>query len=891
MSRRNSKIIIFMKKIKSCFLFMLAMFMQAQMMANDVYFKVSGLEGDGLKVAVWSWQNGSGGSWSNWMTSVSGQKDWYQTSISNSHNYVIFAFFGKNDNTPDWNNAVDQTADLQYSQQNAYYILNSTNRDSQWHLNDITVQSSFGGGDTPPVIETTYSVSLSVTGNGTGSITLYNGNTQIASGTSISKTLEENLNIRFVLSVNDNSFFRKWSDGNTSLDRNMTLTKDVSLQAEVVKKHHVVLNTDGHGTVTGSGYYADESVTITATPNKGYVFDHWSDNNKDNPRTLNVTTDITLTAYFSESNVLEPCQPANGDGTQNNQYKITKACELLWYAQNYKSGDYAILDADISLNNVAWTPIGSKEKPYNAHIDGRNHYISDFTVVADTAGLFGYASNADIRNIKVRNASVTGTEYTGIICGYATRTDIIACDNWAVVNGQIRTGGICGYLDNATISNCLNEGAVNATGDYAGGVAGKLNSAKVENCINRKSVSSQADYVGGIVGGIDGTNSSITTCSSSVDATVRGKNYVGGLCGYVAPGSMMTESINEGAVYATDKECGGLVGRFDGSTAKNLDNYGYVESSSSQVGGVMGSSKNNSILESCVNTGTVVATQDRHVGGIIGDASQTRIIASINIGQIQGKDLTGGIVGYFYENSAMVCCANYGAISGASQVGGLTGESRAKMKKSFSTGYVKGTGNKIGGISGNLFQSQYAENCLYDNQMCPLPNAFGAGSGDGEGVATSELIGTVSVLYGEFELSNYNEHCSWTMDDNGYPRPSTIADKPVAAAGASAIILAAGDDADSFAHSATLTKVNNAKWTSKSGTRISGTTATPIAIGQDTLYVTKGSFVKIVPLNITGTEAIENIKTNEAANKILRNGEVFIFRGDKTYTVTGQEVK
>ncbi|MBQ7438771.1 MAG: hypothetical protein IJV28_02270 [Paludibacteraceae bacterium] len=791
---------------------------------NAVYLKFPDLSDYGYKVAVWSWKNGgSNDSWSSWMTAVSNHEDWYKTTINNSHDNIIFALFDENDNTPNWSTAQFQSVDLQYSEQNAYFVLNSAVLNSQNKLFDFTIQNSFDGQVTPP-IETTYSVNLSIIGNGSGNITLYNGNTQVASGTSISETLGENSNIRFVLAIDDNSSFIKWSDGNTSLDRSITLTQNINLQAEVVK-----------------------------------------------------------------TDVLEPCRPANGDGTKNNEYKITQACELLWYAQNYQSGDYAILDADISLNNVAWTPIGSKQKPYNAHIDGRNHYISDFIVVADTAGLFGYAKGADIRNIKVRNASVTGKQYTGIICGYASQTDIIACDNWAVVNGQLRTGGICGYLDNATISNCLNEGAVTATGDYAGGIAGRLNAAEVVSCTNNKSVSSQADYVGGIVGGIDGS-SSISVCSSSADATVHGKNYVGGLCGNVAQGSTMTESINEGAVYATDKECGGLVGRFEGSIAEHLYNYGYVESSSSQVGGVMGSSKNNSKLESCVNTGTIVATQDRHVGGIIGDASQTSIIASINIGQIQGKDLTGGIVGYFYESSTMVCCANYGAVSGASKVGGLTGESRAKMTKSFSTGYVKGTGSNIGGISGNLFQSQYADNCLFDNQMCPLANAFGSGSGDGEGVTTLELLGGVSALSGSFNLSNYNT-CSWTMDNNGYPRPSTLADKPVAAAGASAIILAEGDNADSFAHPATLTKVNNAKWTSKGGTQINGAIATPSILGQDELYVTKGEFVKIVPIYITGTEAFDKIELDVLEHKILINGQLYIIRGEKIYTATGQEVR
>ena len=39
---------------------------------------------------------------------------------------------------------------------------------------------------------------------------------------------------------------------------------------------------------------------IEATPNFFYVFDHWSDGNTDNPRTLTLTQDTTLVAYFRE---------------------------------------------------------------------------------------------------------------------------------------------------------------------------------------------------------------------------------------------------------------------------------------------------------------------------------------------------------------------------------------------------------------------------------------------------------------------------------------------------------------------------------------------------------------------------------------------------------------
>ena len=60
-------------------------------------------------------------------------------------------------------------------------------------------------------------------------------------------------------------------------------------------------NNDQWGEVVGTNLYTqDTTITITATPNEGYAFMRWSDGNTDNPRTLTVTKDITLTAEFVE---------------------------------------------------------------------------------------------------------------------------------------------------------------------------------------------------------------------------------------------------------------------------------------------------------------------------------------------------------------------------------------------------------------------------------------------------------------------------------------------------------------------------------------------------------------------------------------------------------------
>ena len=55
-----------------------------------------------------------------------------------------------------------------------------------------------------------------------------------------------------------------------------------------------------NGVVTGSGVYPHgATATLTATPNEGYHFVQWSDGNTDNPRTMTIISDITLSAKFA----------------------------------------------------------------------------------------------------------------------------------------------------------------------------------------------------------------------------------------------------------------------------------------------------------------------------------------------------------------------------------------------------------------------------------------------------------------------------------------------------------------------------------------------------------------------------------------------------------------
>ena len=73
-----------------------------------------------------------------------------------------------------------------------------------------------------------------------------------------------------------------------------------NIQAISSADKHTISITATNGHVEGSGEYdAGTSVTLTAVPDEGYVFDHWSDGNIDNPRTIVLTQDTAFTAEFA----------------------------------------------------------------------------------------------------------------------------------------------------------------------------------------------------------------------------------------------------------------------------------------------------------------------------------------------------------------------------------------------------------------------------------------------------------------------------------------------------------------------------------------------------------------------------------------------------------------
>lgn len=110
--------------------------------------------------------------------------------------------------------------------------------------------------------------------------------------------------------------FLHWNDNVTDNPRTVTVTSDATyiayFEADAPTQYTITVNSanPSMGSVTGGGTYGDGStVTLTATPNNGYAFARWrEDNNTDNPRTITVTGDRTYTAIFQYTGGSEPQQ-------------------------------------------------------------------------------------------------------------------------------------------------------------------------------------------------------------------------------------------------------------------------------------------------------------------------------------------------------------------------------------------------------------------------------------------------------------------------------------------------------------------------------------------------------------------------------------------------------
>ena len=104
--------------------------------------------------------------------------------------------------------------------------------------------------------------------------------------------------------------FVSWSDGNTDNPRTIIMEQDVDLTAVFQPIYHQLTIEERVGGKVSAHpdydqYIEGQEVIITATPDEGYEFVCWWDGNMNNPRTLIMNQDYTVSATFRSTDIPE----------------------------------------------------------------------------------------------------------------------------------------------------------------------------------------------------------------------------------------------------------------------------------------------------------------------------------------------------------------------------------------------------------------------------------------------------------------------------------------------------------------------------------------------------------------------------------------------------------
>jgi hypothetical protein len=284
--------------------------------------------------------------------------------------------------------------------------------------------------------------------------------------------------------ANSNYTFAKWTEvesgtvASTQANYTFTVNSNRTLVANFQAQQYTIttqVSPPNSGTVTGGGQYNyGTNITLNATANAGYTFDHWQDNITTNPRPITVTGNATYTAYFE-------AQPQAPQGAINGQFTINGNGDKVYF----------------SKGNLQY--IGSASTPYWKFADNQWDYLGTTTGQNSASqnvdrDLFGWGTSGwDNGNVYYQpydtqnngNSSqgygygpTDGTNYTYNLTGAYSHAD------WGVHNSISGTTGSWRTLTGWTDSNNTGEWDYVFNGRNASTVNGMSNARFAKACVN-----------------------------------------------------------------------------------------------------------------------------------------------------------------------------------------------------------------------------------------------------------------------------------------------------------------------------------------------------------------------------------------------------------------------
>ena len=236
---------------------------------------------------------------------------------------------------------------------------------------------------------------------------------------------------------------------------------------------------------------------------------------------------------------------------------------------------------------------------------------------------------------------------------------------------------------------------------------------------------------------------------------INGLNATAGLFAQIGSNSYIHDLTIRGAVSGKGS-AGAIAGYASGTAPKiaNCFNYAVITSTGNNVGGLVGYTYQNAVIENCANFGAV--TGGSSAGGIIGGTvgNGSTITGCYNTAEISATgSKAGGIIGGTSSEMTVASCYNTGKISGTAS-GGIAGEVKGNVNWS---GTVQGkitisscysTGEAGSAVFGTVdTASSEISKCYYLNTLNADANAEALNEADLKDADLSDAFGPVCGGY------------------------------------------------------------------------------------------------------------------------------------------------
>lgn len=236
---------------------------------------------------------------------------------------------------------------------------------------------------------------------------------------------------------------------------------------------------------------------------------------------------------------------------------------------------------------------------------------------------------------------------------------------------------------------------------------------------------------------------------------ITGLNATAGLFAQIGSNSYIHDLTIRGAVSGKGS-AGAIAGYASGTAPKiaNCFNYAVITSTGNNVGGLVGYTYQNAVIENCANFGAV--TGGSSAGGIIGGtvSNGSTITGCYNTAEISATgSKAGGIIGGTSSEMTVTSCYNTGKISGTAS-GGIAGEVKGNVnwsgtvqgKITISACYSVGEAGSAAFGTVDTASSEISK-CYYLNTLSADANAEALNEADLKDADLSDAFGPVCGGY------------------------------------------------------------------------------------------------------------------------------------------------